>query len=544
MIKKVNNVLKDNRKFLPLLLIFAIIIRVWIVQRYYFLGSDDAGYLGLAINLLETGKFSANDGSWPIYPPLYPMFSAAIYYLFGFIIDLPSKLNFVIFSGLLIVPIFLITLRLYNRKEAIIASVLTAIFPTLLLSQQGIWAAAEHMEIFFVWIGIYFLWSGLSLTQINQNSYVKELGFSSIFFALAYLAKPEGLLFWIVGIFFLLLIAIINSKRHCLGIFKNLLFMTFSFLLIVLPYWIIQYNNTGYFSISGKGLTAVAYGFIINQGGDIERAIYDGSRKILEAEIDSIGIFNYIINNKFLFIKHMVKNAEREFSLLFSMGVFPFYFLPFIGIGLFSNRWDKERLIKELFLLSLFIPMIVNMPFWIGERHLLVFIPIFIIWLSNSIPKIWDWLELSIRNLIKKKLIKITCLIIVGVMFFVPFFRYYLITTKPYAIKNVASWMNNNVSEGEGVYSIKGHYLDLYTLYKYKVGTLEYDLSLNELYAQAIKDGYKWLLIEDMLTFRHHPKLEKIFNSTILPDWLELKYDTTEGGHKAKLYRIIYIEGK
>jgi len=544
LIKKVNNVLKDNRKFLPLLLIFAIIIRVWIVQRYYFLGSDDAGYLGLAINLLETGQFSAADGSWPIYPPLYPMFSAAIYYLFGFIIDLPSKLNFVIFSGLLIVPIFLITLRLYNRKEAIIASVLTAVFPTFLLSQQAIWAAAEHMEIFFVWIGIYFLWKGINKTEISHKRVNQELCFSSIAFALAYLTKPEGLLFWMTGLMLLIVFSISNKNVNNLEIIKNILFMIISFLIIVSPYWIIQYNNIGTFSLSGKGLSAIAYGFIINLGGNVERTIYDGSRKILEAEIDSVGIFNYIINNKFLFIKHMVKNAEREFSLLFSMGVFPFYFLPFIGIGLFSNRWNKERLVKELFLLSMFIPMIVNIPFWIGERHLLVFIPIFIIWLSNSIPKIWDWLELSIRNLIKKKLIKITCLIIVGVLFSVPFFRFYLVTTKPYAIKNVAGWMVQNVPEGEKVYSVKGHYLDLYTLYRYEIGSIDFDLTSDELYSQAIEDGYQWLLFEDMLTFRHHPQLKDIFDASILPDWLELKYDVTEGGHRAKLYRIIYIEGK
>ena len=465
MLKLIDIILINKKRFLLLLLFFAILIRTVIVQRYYFFGSDDAGYLGLAINLLETGQFSNPDGSWPIYPPLYPIFSAAIYYIFGFIVDLPSKLNFVIFSSGLIIPVYLITRELYSKKEAIISSLLTAIFPALLLSQQALWSTAEHMEIFFVWLGIYFLWRGINHLENEQKSFNKELCISSILLALAYLTKPEGLLFWGTGFMLVLVFSITNKNINNLLTIKNILAMIISFLLLVSPYWIIQYNVIGSFSLSGKGLVALAYGVIINQGGNVERTIYDGTRNLLEQEINNVGIIKYILNNKFLFFKHMVKNAEREFSLLFSMSVFPFYFLPFIGIGLFSNRWNKERLVKELFLLSMFIPMIVNIPFWIGERHLLVFIPIFIIWLSNSIPKIWDWLELSIHNLIRKKLIKITCLTIVGVLLSVPFFRYYLITTKPYAIKNVASWMNNNVSEGDGVYSIKGHYLDIYIHY-------------------------------------------------------------------------------
>ena len=104
--------------------------------------------------------------------------------------------------------------------------------------------------------------------------------------------------------------------------------------------------------------------------------------------------------------------------------------------------------------------------------------------------------------------------------------------------------MVQNVPEGEKVYSVKGHYLDLYTLYRYEIGSIDFDLTSDELYSQAIEDGYQWLLFEDMLTFRHHPQLKDIFDASILPDWLELKYDVTEGGHRAKLYRIIYIEGK
>jgi hypothetical protein len=541
LINRVNNVLKDNRKFLPLLLIFAIIIRVWIVQRYYFLGSDDAGYLGLAINLLETGQFSATDGSWPIYPPLYPIFSAAIYYLFGFIIDLPSKLNFVIFSGLLIVPIFLITLSLYNRKEAIIASVLIAIFPTLLLSQQAIWAAAEHIEIFFVWMGIYLLWTALNKIGQTKNSGIIELCFCSTCFALAYLSKPEGLLFLPTGIFILIIFSAFNENIRLMDVVKYILYMLICFAAVASPYWIIQYNTVGVFSLSGKGLSALAYGFIINQGGNIERAIYDGTRTIIETEIDSVGIFNYVLNNKYIFFKHIVTNAERTFSLLFSLIVFPFYYLPFIGVGLFLERWDKKRLLNEIFLFSMFIPMIVNIPFWIGERHLIVFIPIFIIWLSKSIPLLWDWLQLSINNARNKKLIQIACWMIVFVLFLTPFFRYYLVRTKPYAIKNVASWMSQNVPEGQKVYSIKSHYLDLYTSYKYKVGTINYDLTHKELYSQAIEDSYQWLLLEDMLTFRHHPQLKEIFNAKKPPDWLELNYDVTEGGHRAKLYKILFI---
>ena len=99
--------------------------------------------------------------------------------------------------------------------------------------------------------------------------------------------------------------------------------------------------------------------------------------------------------------------------------------------------------------------------------------------------------------------------------------------------------MNQNVPEGEKVYSIKGHYLDLYTLYRYKVGGIDYDSSPIDLYNSAVEKGYQWLLLEDMLTFYHHPELREIFDAKISPDWLELTYDVTEGGHRAKLYRIL-----
>ena len=88
--------------------------------------------------------------------------------------------------------------------------------------------------------------------------------------------------------------------------------MIISFLIIVSPYWIIQYNNIGAFSLSGKGLSAIAYGFIINQGGNIERAIYDGTRYLLEQEINNVGILNYILNNKFLFFKVLSNSFMSE----------------------------------------------------------------------------------------------------------------------------------------------------------------------------------------------------------------------------------------
>jgi len=396
------------------------------------------------------------------------------------------------------------------------------------------------MEIFFVWFGIYFLWQGINKLKFDNTKIINEFIYSSIFFAFGYLTKPEGLLFWMVGLLFICIYSLSYKNILIKNSVKSLLVMTFTFLLFVSPYWLIQINNTGSFSLSGKGLTAIAYGLIINQGGNIEKSIYDGTREILQDQINNVGMLNYILSNKFIFIKHMVKNAEREISLLFSLGVFPVYYLPFIGIGLFKEKWNKERLFKELFLLSMFLPMIVNIPFWIGERHLIIFVPIFIIWLSRSISYLWDWYNSSAYNIVNKKLVNFISILFIIILFIVPFLRFDLVRTKPYAIKNVASWMNNNVSEGEGVYSIKGHYLDLYTLYKYKVGTLEYDLSLNELYAQAIKNGYKWLLIEDMLTFNQHPELRSIFNSKRTPSWLELKFDAEESGHRAKLYKIIY----
>ncbi len=541
MINAINNILYNTRKYLLFILFLAVVIRVFIVQRYYFIGSDDASYLGIAINLLKTGTFTNLSGNWPMYPPLYSMFSAAIYYIFGFIVDLPSKLNFVFFTSFLILPVYYFTRELYGKKEAIIASFLIAFFPTFIFCQQALWSSSEHIEVFFVWMGIYLFWMGLNKKGQTDQIGIIELGLSSACFALAYLSKPEGLLFLPVAIILLIINSILKGNCRLIFILKYIFLMVVCFVIVVSPYWIIQYNNTGNFSISGKGLSALAYGFIINQGGDIEREIYDGTRILLENEIDKMGLFNYVLNNKFLFLKHMVKNAEREFRMLFSLSVFPFYYLPFIGIGLFSKKWDKERLRKEIFLFSMFIPMIVNIPFWIGERHLIVFIPIIIIWLSRSTLQLWAWLQLSIQNIKYKKSINIVSCIMILVLFLTPFFRFNLIRTKPYAIKNVAGWMVQNVPEGEKVYSVKGHYLDLYTLYRYEIRSIDFDLTSDELYSQAIEDGYQWLLFEDMYTFNHHPQMKEIFHNSILPQWLKLKYEASVGGHRAKLYRIVKI---
>ena len=64
-------------------------------------------------------------------------------------------------------------------------------------------------------------------------------------------------------------------------------------------------------------------------------------------------------------------------------------------------------------------------------------------------------------------------------------------------------------------------------------------MSPNEFYSHVRENGNQWLLLEDMLTFKHHPQFKVIFDSKTSLDWLELEYDVTEGGHRAKLYRIL-----
>ena len=136
----------------------------------YFLGSDDAGYLGIAINLLKTGEFANPDWSFPVYPPLYPLFAALVYSLFGMVIDLPSQLNFVIFTSVLVLPVFWLAREFYGRKEAIVSGLSIALFPSLLLSQQVNWTSAEHIEIICVWSGIFCTWKGIANSKTCRFS--------------------------------------------------------------------------------------------------------------------------------------------------------------------------------------------------------------------------------------------------------------------------------------------------------------------------------------------------------------------------------------
>src|SRR3989338_6122180 len=132
-----------------LITLFGMLIQGWFINYIDFIGVQDTGLLNLARGMFSSVEVFTDAEKelmrhYEFYNTSilgYPAICGFIYYLIGNI-DVAFKICYIIFSGILIISVFLISLRLYNTETAIISSSLLIFLPAISVS---IFFAMRHV---------------------------------------------------------------------------------------------------------------------------------------------------------------------------------------------------------------------------------------------------------------------------------------------------------------------------------------------------------------------------------------------------------------
>ncbi len=182
--------------WLPALAIVFRLLLVAILPRV--LHSDEPIYLLLGVNLLSGRGYTSWLRPDLHFPPLYPIVTGLFHRLTGNW-EWASNLPYALFGGLLVVPIFLLARRVYRVATAWVAAGFVLLFPALSISVLYWGSMTEPLFLFLLYAAAAGLLVGL------ENQQRLWLAVAGGLLGLAYLTRPEGLGYFVVGCLLVLL---------------------------------------------------------------------------------------------------------------------------------------------------------------------------------------------------------------------------------------------------------------------------------------------------------------------------------------------------
>ena len=317
-------------KYLWIILIAALVIRLYAGMTTYVISNDSVQYIEQARNFVE-GRFSRIDyseilGVESSYHPLYPFLIAVLFKCINNY-EISAVAISTIMGASLVAVIYVVGKRIFDSRIAFLCAILLSFHPYTSRLSAEILSDSTYF-LFFV--------SAIGLGYIAVNNlkffYYACTGISS---GLAYLTRPEGIgVLVIVGFFTLFwslssLRVSLPRRLCCLGI----MLLAFSFL--ASPYVIYIKNQTGYWSLTKKKSLPELLGF-----RNITKKSSLDNEMIAEAKDNTI-------NNEALQVKSPGKAWRPDYKKHFNTLCFmiikfvstyhPLLFL-FLIIGLIKNK--------------------------------------------------------------------------------------------------------------------------------------------------------------------------------------------------------------
>ncbi len=510
---------KNETIFILLLMtLMGILIQGWFINYIDFIGVQDTGLLNLAKRMVSSYEIFTDAENellkhYENMSPLYPIICGLIYYIIGDI-DVAFKICYILFSGVLICSIFLISLRLYGKETAVISSLLTIFLPAVSIT---IYMAMKHVIfISLLYLSLYFI----LIAYLNNKT--KYYVLSGISLGFLWLARGEGVIIFLAILIVFILTSFFEDKRINKNIFKNNVIFALSFLLLYLPYILIIYKSTENWGVGGD--KKYSYETFVGGQGFVDKikaneVIQYGIKIYGSGEENNYSILNAIRKKPRAYIHRIINNGKELLVQLPSPTVLPFYLLPFIGIALIEllqyDNLGKANIIFMTIIAS-FIMMIIFV-FNIIPRYLTPIVPIMIIWSAYGIKKIQDTLRKNNFN----KFVYLPSIIIIlslSIMFFA--YTKTIAAALPRETKAIGEWIKSNTSASDLVIVPKEWFDERFYLQYYSKRKVRNDSSISV--------GSILILKEDQINMYDKKIVTTELNTFIIKDKKIVVYGMTE----------------
>ena len=387
---------KFSYKALLLVVFAAFSVRLfWMVAQTANIEGEGAVYARLAENFLKgnglVGISALGSTDW-IFPPLYPILIAAFSLVVGEF-ELAGRLVSLVTGTCLVALIFFIASRMYGQGVAFIAASLVAFHPLLINLSASVYSEGTYITLLMG--GVYWALRTLELGQSKKSV------LSGICFGLAYLTRPEAIVYPFVTVTAIFVVAFITKQD-----FKNAatcsLRVLIPFVLIAAPYVAFLSLKTGQVRFEGKSANIYIIGQRMRSGMEYNEANHgiDENLNELGANMrDNLTSMQSVTPSLRDLASYVVTAAKSNIKtvsqIVFGSRSFGSpVLIVLVILGLFRTTWNHERLINESFLLLVAsfigLSLLSLQHFW--ERYAFPLLPFLILWASKGIQEFSEWI--------------------------------------------------------------------------------------------------------------------------------------------------------
>jgi 4-amino-4-deoxy-L-arabinose transferase-like glycosyltransferase len=388
---------------LPLLLILLLAFALRLLSARFLMGSIDsegAEYARIAENLLNGNGYVgiAIPGTELMFPPLFPLLIAAVS-LLTHQSELAGRLISVIMGTLLVLPIYFITLHLYNRRVAHLAALLAACHPLLVGFASTVFSETIYMT--FVLSGAY--WSLRCLSGETARAFVLAGGF----FGLAYLTRQEAALCAFVTIVVLVACIVVINRRQIRQVVLRSCLLLSTFLILGAPYVVWLSAETGQFRWEAKTSINLAVAVPAISGSNVDQVTWG-----ISSDLSDVGVYNrsnlsVIASTKtplweivHVGLANGLHNLSTVPRMIFGGAFASPLLVALVVLGLFGRPWKRALTISQCYLLI----VVLGVPClalagssFVDTRYLIHFLPAMIIWAANGIALLSQWGRMTMR---------------------------------------------------------------------------------------------------------------------------------------------------
>ena len=389
---------KDSTKFylfhLALLLLVAAAIVLRLAVSLYVprvIKWDEPVYLLLGYNLLAGNGFTYTGHPELHFTPLYPAV-AGIFHLLTGDYEKASNLAYALFGGLLLVPVFVIAQKIYGVKTAWLATVLTAVFPALNVSVLFWGTLTEPLYLFLLYGALAFLLLGL------EHDSLRMFPAAGTLLGLAYLTRPEAVVY--VGVFFVFvcmwLLKAIKRARTWYALASFIL----PFVLMAVPYIGYLHVHTGQWMISGKVAYVWQEASASNAKNKFGSNLMPGGETawISPERFEATTLPSVQTNPEAIWAR-VIKNVRKFKGQFFEGGNFWWGLSPLVVIALFKQPWDRLRLRREAFLITIIcVLMLTFLPVFYQTRFFAPAFPVLLIWTAQGAIYLGGWIQDTVEQ--------------------------------------------------------------------------------------------------------------------------------------------------
>jgi len=327
---------------IPVCIIFTVslAVRVTLFWQDKVIAADGISYVSIARSIFKGDGFTAASH----FPPLYPVLIGLFSYLTPYD-EVAGKVVSTIMGSLLVIPVYLLGKEIFSKKAGLIASVLVALSPTLVVISGIVLSQSTYITIFMT--ALYFSWK-----SFHVDSYKNAIA-AGVLFGAAYLTRPEAVIV-LIGISAVFLV--LQSKSSPGGnALKVVVISWAAFLTIAAPYVYLLHKVFGTWQLTGKSSVTLAdsLGWYLN-------------RPDLKREPGFAGLtYLDIIRN---YPDFLWKNPLRNLPMTWAELQPSFWLLALLGF--LANVTTGEKLRKAAFLTAALLPIgVIVVFFWIDAHY-------------------------------------------------------------------------------------------------------------------------------------------------------------------------------